>query len=167
MDVAPTIARFINHINGTHTEDAATVQLSSSQSSTSSFSPSSLFSALAGPIPEPSSSTLKKKELVAAREESNEKKTIQEVEEEEDDEELFDFTKVIKIGQNVKTFSEGVVGEGLRMFNDVATRMKTELQQQEEEILKQQEHQPPTTLNTSASTESTVNNEDEWMHNYL
>jgi hypothetical protein len=170
MDVAPTIARFMNHINGTHTEDLTTAQLSSSQSSTSSFSPSSLFSALAGPMPEPSPSTLRKKEPHTAREGSKEKKTIQKVEEEEEEEEeLFDFTKVIEIGKNMKTFSEGFVGEGIRMFNDVATRMKTELQQQEEEEegMKQQEEQPPTPLNTSRSTGSTVNNEDEWMHNYL
>lgn len=180
MDVAPTIARFMNHINGASTEAPATAQLSSSHSSTSSFSPSSLFSALAGPMPEPSPSTMKKRELATvALEESKGKETIQELEEDGEDEELFDFTKVIEIGKNMKTFSEGFVGEGIRMFNDVATRMKTELQQQEEEEerMKQQQQQQqenreedeqnlPTILNTSSSTSSRVN-EDEWMHNYL
>ncbi|KAG2238009.1 hypothetical protein INT48_002572, partial [Thamnidium elegans] len=58
MDVAPTLARFINQI---------------------------------GAGPEPSSSSP----------------------EDQDDEELFDFTKVIEIGKNVRSFSEGFVGNGI------------------------------------------------------
>lgn len=121
MDVAPSLARFMNHIGG---EPIPT------PSASTTFTPSSLFSAFAG-----------------------------QEQQQEDDEELFDFTKVLEIGKNVKTFSEGVVGNGLRMFNDVATRVKNSVEDQQTSSYKQK----------SASTSSTgsSNNENEWMHNYL
>ncbi|KAI9244637.1 hypothetical protein EDC94DRAFT_653863 [Helicostylum pulchrum] len=84
MDVAPTLARFINQISAGH---------------------------------EPSSSQ----------------------EEDQDEEELFDFTKVIEIGKNVRSFSEGFVGNGIRMLNDVATRIKTSSEEEDGE--KQTEHE--------------------------
>lgn len=104
MDVAPTLARFMNQISGSNTEEPA------------SFSPSSLFSASAGP--EPSSS----RQMMPA------------------DEELFDFTKVIEIGKNMRSFSEGFVGNGIRMLNDVATRIKTSSEEEEEEKETQDEN---------------------------
>jgi hypothetical protein len=117
MDVAPTIARFMNQISGNNsTEDI--------HASNTSFSPSALFSALAGPEPSNTSRSLQNKPT--------------EEQQEDEDEELFDFTKVIEIGKNMKSFSEGVVGNGLRIFNDVATRIKT--QAEEEERLRQSQH---------------------------
>lgn len=97
MDVAPTLARFMNQIS----EDT-------------SFSPSSLFSALAGP--EPHSSV----------------PNLPEDEEQQEEEELFDFTKVIEIGKNMRSFSEGFVGNGMRILNDVATRIKTTADEEKE-----------------------------------
>lgn len=38
--------------------------------------------------------------------------------------EEFDFSKVVEISKNVRTFSEGVMGNGLRMFNNLSTRIK-------------------------------------------
>ncbi|GAN04622.1 hypothetical protein MAM1_0069d04083 [Mucor ambiguus] len=162
MDAVPTIARFMNQIGGggsTTTPESSTsthVPLSSSQTSTSSFSPSSLFSALAGPIPEPSSALASNK--------TNEKKPIQEEKsgDEDEEEELFDFTKVLEIGKNVKTFGEGFVGNGIRMFNDVATRMKTTVEEEQKRAA-----QISPQRNESTSTASSSNNENEWMHNYL
>lgn len=133
------------------------VPLSSSQTSTSSFSPSSLFSALAGPMPEPSSTLPSNKKM-------NDKRAIKEEGsgDEDDDEELFDFTKVLEIGKNVKTFGEGFVGNGIRMFNDVATRMKTTVEEEQRRAA-----QISAQKNESTSTASSSNNENEWMHNYL
>lgn len=158
MDAVPTIARFMNQIGGgsTAAPEASTstnAPLSSSQTSTSSFSPSSLFSALAGPMPEQSSTLATNKKV-------NDKRPIQEDEEEE--EELFDFTKVLEIGKNVKTFGEGFVGNGIRMFNDVATRMKTTVEEEQKRA-----EQISAQRNESTSTASSSNNENEWMHNYL
>lgn len=60
-------------------------------------------------------------------------------EEDQDEEELFDFTKVIEIGKNVRSFSEGFVGNGIRMLNDVATRIKTSSEEEDGE--KRTEHE--------------------------
>lgn len=98
MDVAPTLARFMNQISGSHSEEPT------------SFSPSSIFSALAGP--EPSS---------------------RQIAPTEDEEELFDFTKVIELGKNMRSFSEGFVGNGIRILNDVATRIQTTAEEEKEE----------------------------------
>ncbi|KAK4515671.1 uncharacterized protein ATC70_010623 [Mucor velutinosus] len=162
MDAVPTIARFMNQIGGgsSATPEPSTstnVPLSSSQTSTSSFSPSSLFSALAGPMPEPSSTLPSNKKM-------NDKRAIKEEGsgDEDDDEELFDFTKVLEIGKNVKTFGEGFVGNGIRMFNDVATRMKTTVEEEQRRAA-----QISAQKNESTSTASSSNNENEWMHNYL
>lgn len=65
--------------------------------------------------------------------------------EEEEDEELFDFTKVIEIGKNVRTFGEGFVGNGIRMLNDVATRIKTSAEEAGEE----KESEPENWINDS------------------
>ncbi|KAL7334226.1 hypothetical protein PS15p_203023 [Mucor circinelloides] len=159
MDAVPTIARFMNQIGGgsaaaPEASTSTNVSLSSSQTSTSSFSPSSLFSALAGPMPEQSST-------LATNKRANEKRSIQE-DEEEEEEELFDFTKVLEIGKNVKTFGEGFVGNGIRMFNDVATRMKTTVEEEQKRA-----EQISAQRNESTSTASSSNNENEWMHNYL
>lgn len=135
MDVAPTLARFMNTISGANEEKTAAAPTATtstaSNSSSTSFSPSSLFSALAGPMPEPSSVSRN----IAQQQQQGEKR------EEEEEEELFDFTKVIEIGKNMKTFSEGFVGNGIRMFNDVATRMKTSVELQQEEERKRKQHQ--------------------------
>ncbi|CAO0791451.1 unnamed protein product [Mucor circinelloides] len=157
MDAVPTIARFMNQIGGgsaaaPEASTSTNAPLSSSQTSTSSFSPSSLFSALAGPMPEQSSTLATNKKV-------NDKRPIQEDEEEE---ELFDFTKVLEIGKNVKTFGEGFVGNGIRMFNDVATRMKTTVEEEQKRA-----EQISAQRNESTSTASSSNNENEWMHNYL
>ncbi|KAI9360523.1 hypothetical protein BD770DRAFT_441849 [Pilaira anomala] len=72
--------------------------------------------------------------------------TPREGEEEDEDEELFDFTKVIEIGKNVRTFGEGFVGNGIRMFNDVATRIKTSA---EEEADGEKESEPENWINDS------------------
>ncbi|OAD03760.1 hypothetical protein MUCCIDRAFT_81735 [Mucor lusitanicus CBS 277.49] len=167
MDAVPTIARFMNQIGGgspatPESSTSTNVPLSSSQTSTSSFSPSSLFSALAGPMPEPSSTS-------ASNKKASEKRAIQEEDgsgnddAEEEEEELFDFTKVLEIGKNVKTFGEGFVGNGIRMFNDVATRVKTTVEEEQKRAAAQISAQ----RNESTSTASSSNNENEWMHNYL
>ncbi|KAI8082517.1 uncharacterized protein B0P05DRAFT_537368 [Gilbertella persicaria] len=133
-------------------------KLSSSVSSTTSsfMTPSSLFSALTGAIPESSfsSSSVSTKKR---QEEGLVNNIIQE--EDEEDEELFDFTKVIEIGKNVKTFSKGVVGNSIRMFSDVATQIKTSIE--EEEIKRRQE-----ALATMKQDDHSAD-ENEWMHNYL
>ncbi|KAI8888749.1 hypothetical protein K501DRAFT_329628 [Backusella circina FSU 941] len=139
MDVAPSIARFMNQIgndNEINTTNSTSFNANNSQNNRT-FSPSSLFSSFAGPMPE-SSSNLKRKESIT---------TLKEVPNEED-EELFDFTKVIEIGKNVRSFSEDIVGNGFRMFNDVANRMKTSVEQQDKK-------------------NENISAEDEWMHNYL
>jgi hypothetical protein len=138
MDVAPSLARFMNQIgNDNENNTTNTSQNTNTTHHNRTFSPSSLFSSFAGPMPE-SSANLKRKESIT---------TLREVPNEED-EELFDFTKVIEIGKNVRTFSEDIVGNGFRMFNDVANRMKSSVEQQDKK-----------SENISA--------EDEWMHNYL
>ncbi|CEP17462.1 hypothetical protein [Parasitella parasitica] len=153
LDAVPKIARFMNQIGGgSITADASTSSSSQPSLSPTSFSPSSLFSALAGPMPEaPSSPTISKKLIT--------KRSIPEEEEaDQEDEELFDFAKVLEIGKNVKTFGEGVVGNGIRMFNDVATRVKTTVEEEQKRAVRRTE---------SSSTSSSANNENEWMHNYL
>lgn len=163
MDAVPTIARFMNQIGGgssaaPESSTSTNVPLSSSQTSTSSFSPSSLFSALAGPMPEPSST-------LASCKKTTEKRAIKEEgsgNEDNEEEELFDFNKVLEIGKNVKTFGEGFVGNGIRMFNDVATRMKTTVEEEQKRAAQISAQQ-----NESTSTASSSNNENEWMHNYL
>ncbi|KAL9556563.1 hypothetical protein MBANPS3_001823 [Mucor bainieri] len=163
MDAVPTIARFMNQIGGGNptTPEPSTstnVPLSSSQTSASSFSPSSLFSALAGPMPEPSSTLANNKKTI-------EKRAIQEEGsgDENDEEELFDFNKVLEIGKNVKTFGEGFVGNGIRMFNDVATRMKTTVEEEQKRAAQISAQKNESTSTASSSS----NNENEWMHNYL
>ncbi|KAK4517987.1 eukaryotic translation initiation factor 2 subunit gamma [Mucor velutinosus] len=46
---------------------------------------------------------------------------------EEEEDEIFD--KVVAISKNVRTFGEGVMGNGLRMFNNLSTRIKNAQQQ--------------------------------------
>jgi hypothetical protein len=41
-----------------------------------------------------------------------------------EEEEIFDFSKVVAMSKNVRTFGEGVMGNGLRMFNNLSTRIK-------------------------------------------
>ncbi|KAI8069177.1 hypothetical protein BC940DRAFT_298075 [Gongronella butleri] len=48
-----------------------------------------------------------------------------------DEEEVFDFTKVIAIGKNVRHFGEDVMGNGIRLFNDWSARMKSPNQNQQ------------------------------------
>ena len=91
MDVAPTLARFMNTISGATEDDATTTHTTALASS----------------------------------------RSTQSLKEADTEEELFDFTKVIEIGKNMKTFSEGFVGNGIRMFNDVATRMKSSAEEEE------------------------------------
>lgn len=122
MDVGPTIARFMNQISGTNNHEEKR-QVTPTATTSTSFSPSSLFSALAGPDPN-ASTTHKSTQPIRGQQQQQQQNEEDEEEEEDDNEDLFDFTKVIEIGKNVKSFSEGVVGNGIRMFNDVATRMK-------------------------------------------
>lgn len=42
-----------------------------------------------------------------------------------EEDELFDLNKIVAISKNVRTFSEEVVGNGIRtMFNNISTRIK-------------------------------------------
>ncbi|KAF1798673.1 hypothetical protein FB192DRAFT_1288116 [Mucor lusitanicus] len=108
-------------------------------------------------------------EEITSNKKASEKRAIQEEDgsgnddAEEEEEELFDFTKVLEIGKNVKTFGEGFVGNGIRMFNDVATRVKTTVEEEQKRAAAQISAQ----RNESTSTASSSNNENEWMHNYL
>jgi hypothetical protein len=72
----------------------------------------------------------------------------------EEEEDLFDFTKVIKIGKNIKNFSEEAVGSGIRMFSDIASKVKTtvELQEDEKDLSNEEEED---------------DHENDWMHTYL
>ncbi|KAI7890882.1 uncharacterized protein EV154DRAFT_234592 [Mucor mucedo] len=103
MDVAPTLARFMNQIS----ED---------------------FSALAGP---------------------ESQRTAVTEEEDDDGEELFDFTKVIEIGKNMRSFSEGFVGNGIRILNDVATRIKTNTDEDDQEEDVKEENEEGNWINDS------------------
>lgn len=51
---------------------------------------------------------------------------------EEEEDEIFD--KVVAISKNVRTFGEGVMGNGLRMFNNLSTRIKNAQQQQQQQV---------------------------------
>lgn len=53
-------------------------------------------------------------------------------EEENEEDEIFD--KVVAISKNVRTFGEGVMGNGLRMFNNLSTRIKNTQQQQQQHV---------------------------------
>ncbi|KAI7902745.1 uncharacterized protein BX663DRAFT_510359 [Cokeromyces recurvatus] len=154
IDVAPTITKLINQIgnslNISEDRSPARILPSSHSSELSSFSPSSLFTAFAG---SPTSAISKKTQ-------EEKKKDIIKEEEEEEDKELFDFTKVIEIGKNVRHFSEGFVENGFRIFSDVATRVKTSVDIKEPDYILKQE-------NSSTSTISSMNNDEAWMHNYL
>ncbi|CAO3591081.1 unnamed protein product [Absidia cylindrospora] len=57
---------------------------------------------------------------------SNNETSLQNVNEEEniDEEDLFDFSKMIAMGKNVRNMSEDLMGNGIRLFNDFSTRMK-------------------------------------------
>ncbi|GAN01691.1 hypothetical protein MAM1_0010d01125 [Mucor ambiguus] len=50
----------------------------------------------------------------------------------EEEDEIFD--KVVAISKNVRTFGEGVMGNGLRMFNNLSTRIKNAQQQQQQHV---------------------------------
>ncbi|KAI8644747.1 hypothetical protein BD408DRAFT_412831 [Parasitella parasitica] len=158
MDAVPTLARFMNQIGGSSmATDASTSSNAQSSLLPTPFSPSSLFSALAEPMQEPSSSPTSNRNLISKRLIPEEEEKVH-----QEDEELFDFTKVLEIGKNVKNFGEGVVGNGIRMFNDVATRVKTTVQEEQKRAA-----QIAPQRTESSSTVSSINNENEWMHNYL
>ena len=98
------------------------------------FSPSSFFATLAGPegSSEQQNHEHSSRELRHERHHherpSNWPDAVPEEEEErdeEDEEDLFDFTKMIAMGKNVRHMGEDMVGNGLRMFNDMANRVKT------------------------------------------
>ncbi|ORZ23316.1 hypothetical protein BCR42DRAFT_447015 [Absidia repens] len=57
---------------------------------------------------------------------SNNETSLHNVNEEEniDEEDLFDFSKMIAMGKNVRNMSEDLMGNGIRLFNDFSTRMK-------------------------------------------
>ncbi|KAI9489361.1 hypothetical protein BDB00DRAFT_843465 [Zychaea mexicana] len=42
----------------------------------------------------------------------------------DEEEDLFDFGKMLAVGKNVRNIGEDMVGNGLRMFNDMASRVK-------------------------------------------
>jgi hypothetical protein len=75
--------------------------------------------------------------------------------EEEEEEELFDFSKVVEIGKNMKGFSEELVESSIRMLNDVATRVKTTVEQQQDDDVVSQEE------------EEEEDHDNDWMHTYL
>ncbi|KAI8636048.1 hypothetical protein BD408DRAFT_487156 [Parasitella parasitica] len=64
----------------------------------------------------------------------------------EEEEEIFDFSKVVAIRKNMRTFGEGMMDNGLRMFNSLSTRIKNAQQQQQ-----QHQHQN-VELNTNDET---------------
>ncbi|CAO3658170.1 unnamed protein product [Rhizopus microsporus] len=71
-----------------------------------------------------------------------------------EEEELFDFSKVVEIGKNMKGFSEELVENSIRMLNDVATRVKTTVEQQQyDDVVSQEEEEE--------------NHDNDWMHTYL
>ncbi|KAG1159794.1 hypothetical protein G6F37_004568 [Rhizopus arrhizus] len=72
----------------------------------------------------------------------------------EEEGDLFDFTKVIKIGKNIKDFSEEAVGSGIRMFSDIASKVKTTVELQEDE-------------RDLSNEEEEDDHENDWMHAYL
>ncbi|CEI88641.1 hypothetical protein RMCBS344292_03022 [Rhizopus microsporus] len=72
----------------------------------------------------------------------------------EEEEELFDFSKVVEIGKNMKGFSEELVESSIRMLNDVATRVKTTVEQQQDDDVVNQE-------------EEEEDHDNDWMHTYL
>ncbi|ORZ10893.1 hypothetical protein BCR42DRAFT_108565, partial [Absidia repens] len=41
-----------------------------------------------------------------------------------DDDDLFEFSKVIAMGKNVRNISEDIMANGMRLFNDFSTKMK-------------------------------------------
>ncbi|KAI8330454.1 hypothetical protein BC941DRAFT_518130 [Chlamydoabsidia padenii] len=97
MDMAPSFAKIV---------------LDKGKSENGHFSPSSFFASLAGPdIPSSSSPPPRR----------HRRPPLDEDDEEED---LFDFSKVIAMGKNVRNYSEDLMGNGLRLFNDFSTRMK-------------------------------------------
>ncbi|CEG80605.1 hypothetical protein RMATCC62417_14912 [Rhizopus microsporus] len=68
-----------------------------------------------------------------------------------EEEELFDFSKVVEIGKNMKGFSEELVESSIRMLNDVATRVKTAVeQQQDDDVVSQEEEED--------------DHDNDWMH---
>ncbi|KAI8979898.1 hypothetical protein BDB01DRAFT_247178 [Pilobolus umbonatus] len=44
--------------------------------------------------------------------------------EENDDDDIFDLSKVVAMSKNVRNFSEEVMGNGIRMFSDLSSRIK-------------------------------------------
>lgn len=72
----------------------------------------------------------------------------------EEEGDLFDFTKVIEIGKNIKNLSEEAVGSGIRMFSDVANKVKTTVDLQEDE-------------RDLSNEEDEDDHENDWMHTYL
>lgn len=153
MDMAPSIARFVNQIS---TADDNRV-----------FSPSSFFASLAGPeIPERENNKntrndeyIQQQQRQLARQhhqqqqhrfnssrsmphpplpEEHSEGGEEDNEDDDDEEDLFDFSKMIAVGKNVRTFGEDVMGSGLRMFNDMANRVRNASRQQQQQ---QQQYQ--------------------------
>ncbi|ORY99126.1 hypothetical protein BCR43DRAFT_488775 [Syncephalastrum racemosum] len=195
MDVAPSLSRFMSQIANpeqSQQQQSSQQQQQQGQSDRAVFSPSSFFSTLAGPEapPKPPRRTA----ATTAEEEEYIKQQIEQIParrraelyrdaDEDDEEDLFDFTKVIAMGRNMRNFSEGVMGNGLRMFNDMAERVRNaqiakqlqqqQQQQQQQHQQHQQQHQqhqqqpqrypqhPQHQLQQQTTTDN--NNDDGWM----
>jgi hypothetical protein len=48
-----------------------------------------------------------------------------------EDEEAFDFSKMVAMGKNVRTFGGEVMGNGIRLFNNLSTRIKNTQQDED------------------------------------
>ncbi|KAG1448694.1 hypothetical protein G6F56_008871 [Rhizopus delemar] len=66
------------------------------------------------------------------------------------EEDLFDLTKVFELGKDVKNYSEEFLDSGIRLFNDVANKVKNTVE-----------------LENQRNFEEEDIDGNEWMHNYL
>ncbi|KAI8086077.1 uncharacterized protein BX664DRAFT_359636 [Halteromyces radiatus] len=160
MDVAPSFTKLVQQIGGNQTTEGEERH----------FSPSSFFASLAGPEvstssaappkpprgmqthPQRSSSMPAQQRISSSslppQQQQNRAHLLHGVDEEEyEDDDLFDFSKVIAMGKNVRSMSEDLMGNGIRLFNDFSTRMKNRSDasirntQQQHQQQQQQQHQ--------------------------
>lgn len=125
MDVAPSIAKFLNQVSS-HGEDGRI------------FSPPSFFASLAGP--DPAGAAANRKDRTYPRTSAlppplpeNDYEGSDTENNNDEEEDLFDFSKVIAMGKNMRSLGEDVMGSGLRIFNDVANRVRNANKQQPSE----------------------------------
>ncbi|KAI9307006.1 hypothetical protein BJ944DRAFT_286545 [Cunninghamella echinulata] len=105
----------------------------------------------------PSSSSLYSNKSRSATSLQHINEPINEEEEErndDDDEDLFDFSKMIALSKNAKNFSEDVIGNGIRLFNDFSTRMKNANKLHQQQLHQAQLAQQQHSLQASSSPAS-------------